>query len=226
MVENRKKQTKGIKKSKAKKVKKKKVAKVESSDAVVEKKNTDLRLIIDGEDARVHSATVLLRWCISRNMMNIVEHVISENFSRGVVPKPCILISVVSERREVSRDLLPLDQMMSYVQLHKAGVNKIHAAIVWSFNGYNNLWKELMARRRYGYSTDIISWDGSIFTSNLECRVIGEPANMEVDVPEELFAKEPAEWEKNWVNRWFRDKQVDQCAFRKRIPCSARAAAS
>jgi hypothetical protein len=39
---------------------------------------------------------------------------------------------------------------------------------------------------------------------------------VEVMVPKECFAKEPSQWEKNWVNHFFKNKCDDQCHFRKR----------
>lgn len=39
---------------------------------------------------------------------------------------------------------------------------------------------------------------------------------VEVSVPREAFAPEPAEWEKKWVNHFFSKKPVDQCHFRRR----------
>jgi len=38
----------------------------------------------------------------------------------------------------------------------------------------------------------------------------------QVLVPVEVFAKEPAAWEKAWVNLFFRSRPGDQCDFRKR----------
>ena len=39
---------------------------------------------------------------------------------------------------------------------------------------------------------------------------------MSVSVPAGAFAKEPPQWEKNWVNYWFRQKPQDQCEYRRR----------
>lgn len=39
---------------------------------------------------------------------------------------------------------------------------------------------------------------------------------VDVDVPAEYFAKEPPQWEKDWVLWLLKDKGIDQCAFRKR----------
>jgi hypothetical protein len=39
---------------------------------------------------------------------------------------------------------------------------------------------------------------------------------IDIDMPSGCFAKEPSDWEKNWVNFFFKNKAVDQCEFRRR----------
>lgn len=49
---------------------------------------------------------------------------------------------------------------------------------------------------------------------NLQALLMNEFMN--VEVPDGVFAKEPPEWEKAWVNWLFRNKAIDQCDYRRR----------
>ncbi|MDI6733897.1 MAG: hypothetical protein QMD50_00170 [Patescibacteria group bacterium] len=69
-----------------------------------------------------------------------------------------------------------------------------------------------------GYSSNyrigILNYDGVINKSDLGLHLGYD--ELYVDVPKELFAKEPPEWEKRWVNFWFETKAVDECKYKKR----------
>jgi hypothetical protein len=125
-----------------------------------------------------------------------------------------------SSRKEVRR-VVPMKDLISYVEFRVPGKNKI-----WAFLSTLNS-KE--ARERYlvksggDFCTDILSHDGNewsyIFNfSDASGRHEPEMAAVvtDVSVPTVCFAKEPSQWERDWVNHLFRNKCLDQCEFRRR----------
>ena len=168
-----------------------------------------LKLII-GEEGKTQSATVPVRWCVDKetleNLVKIIE-----------VLNPHILLVVVSDKKEISRQLAPLDQLVEYIQFQRPGANKVFATIVWSDKKTEkerkkNLWNRFLKKDDGDYSTTLI-YNGE-FEKELLKSI--EFAEVEVVIPKELFAKEPPAWEKRWVNMWFETRPKDQCQYRRR----------
>ncbi len=84
----------------------------------------EIKLAIEQDpDGQVHSS-VPVSWCLSPDIVERLKE-------RGV-ENPYALIVVTNGGMEVSRDVVPLTSMMTYVQFRRPGKNRIHAAVVWS----------------------------------------------------------------------------------------------
>jgi len=178
-----------------------------------------LELQITDNDVSTGSAQI--SWCLDVEMLK-------ELADRGV-KDPQLVIVVGSEgethdiRKEV-RKVVPLKDLMTYMEFRSAGKNR-----VWGVVSYLS---KKQARSRYltkedgRFSTDVVDCDGEQYAPWLLALESAEAQQAEqykslstpipVEVPKEIFAKEPAVWEKNWVNHFFRNKVVDQCDFRRR----------
>ncbi len=172
-----------------------------------------MKLIIS--ETQVQDATIPVRWCLDRNEL--------EKLKEQEVKNPSLLLVVTTpsgnEWTEVDRYLIPLDQMLAYVQFHKPGKNRILAAVVWRLDGDVSKLKELFFERSsyHRYEKNVLTYNGKSFQrDNCQWEFIGGETELEVVVPKELFAKEPPAWEKWWVNKFFETKPRDQCQYRRR----------
>jgi hypothetical protein len=168
------------------------------------------------------SPTAILCWCISRDTA-------AELKEEGAV-LPHLLLVVTKGKgsewtREVSRRLIPLDQVMEYVDFHSSGKHEIHAQIVWHKKGdVRTLRAVVLGGKAHGCKfgpLEILNGDDGTLRDCSEYLgenniVIQEEASVEVEVAEGHFAKEPSAFEKWYVNLWFENPPRDQCAFRKR----------
>jgi hypothetical protein len=116
------------------------------------------------------------------------------------------------------RKVAPLSDLMTYVELRTAGPNKI-----WGFISLNEkkTARSCYLNREYStFSTDILEYDGSDWGWSQKSYAQNNPElyaeSLPIVVPTGVFAKEPPEWEKTWVNLFFRQKPMDQCDYRRR----------
>ncbi len=166
-----------------------------------------LRLLV--KDSHAQEATIPVRWCLSRELMEELKEENAKN------PHLLIVVWNKSKRKE-RRYLAPIEQILQFVQFPGPDENIISAMVVWGESGkYADLHDELLTRGRHRYSTDLLTYgDGKMTSGALRCRTLGSDS-VSVFVQRELFAKEPPAWEKKWVNLWFSSKPVDQCDYRK-----------
>ena len=173
-----------------------------------------LRLIFDPEK-KAQSATMPVSWCISKDTL--------EELKKNNILDPMILIITVKDMQEKSRQLAPLDALMDYIQFQTAGENKVIAMIVWSYEKTSKKRKKQLNKRFMTFSSicgGVKFYNYPVLDAEGELRdkieYSGESAEITVDVPSQLFAKEPAKWEKRWVNLWHETSTIDECHFRKR----------
>lgn len=154
------------------------------------------------------NAVVPIRWCLSK--------VGAKALAAFKVLDPYVLIIVWNEtRRRERRYLAKLGEPMRLVEMTGPGRNTVYATIVWKDPGSDKeVHDRFLSRDGSGYQTTVLNSKKQLDTSKLRCTFGADTS--EVVVPEKYFAHEPAAWERAWVNRWFRTKPVDQCAFRKR----------
>lgn len=169
-------------------------------------------------DGDVTSGSVPVSWCVDVETIKYLAD------NKIVDPQVVIVVAPdmenYSSRKEVRR-VVPLQDLMAYVEFRVPGKNKI-----WAFLSKRE-GKE--ARERYlyksggDYGTDILKGDGSEWSYIFEYDEktgTHQPAfaatPLTVSVPKACFAREPSLWEKSWVNHFFKSKCEDQCDFRRR----------
>lgn len=156
----------------------------------------------------VTSGTVALSWCLD---LEAIKHL---SDTKNTDPQVVICISPVEgyhSSKEI-RKVVPLKDLMTFVEIRSSGKNKI-----WGFISYKSRKEALnyYSEKHGSFLNDILDWHGEEYASYIKnSRDISSP--IIIDVPKELFADEPSDWEKNWVNEMFGSKAVDQCSFRKR----------
>ena len=108
--------------------------------------------------------------------------------------------------------------MMTYIELHSSGENRIYAFVSEESPEEAKLFYS--SRQYDDWRRNILNGDGSDYYKYLA----ESPADKQlsfaepivIDVPQELFAKEPPEWEQQWVY-WLQSRGVDnQCDYRKK----------
>ena len=166
-----------------------------------------LELIIGDGSAEMHNASLPIRWCLDQNTISALK-------DRGV-HDPHILLVVLGHGhygRNEKRYLIPLGEMMTYISFYCPGVNKVYGSIVSSTNnrGGKELRDFFLTRTNLSYDTDVIYSDGTMIPYRCFCSTM-----QKVVIPQELFAN-PPEWERKWVNLWFRSRPIDECDYRRR----------
>lgn len=119
------------------------------------------------------------------------------------------------------RKLVPLTDLMTFLEFTSPGANTVLASIVWDKARLYSVKDTYLARDRHGWEATVCSIDEKTdfrqgWLDQFEVPAKEVTTTMTVDVPQGCFVEEPAEWEKKWVNLMWRDKTVDQCDFRKR----------
>lgn len=105
---------------------------------------------------------------------------------------------------------------MEYIEFRSPGKHRIFGCLVWS-----DYPKEQDAKATIGYyfghKSCLVSSEGDFhkpFSTHSHWDL--DYGSVDVVVPDGYFAKEPAAWEKWWVNLWYESKPVNQCHFRRR----------
>jgi hypothetical protein len=162
------------------------------------------------------SGTVPVSWCVDTETLKLL--------SEKSIKEPQVVIVVAPDGPNYHitkeyRKVVPLEDLMTYVEFRAAGPNKIWGFI--SKRSQKDARNHYLHREAGQYHTDILSDDGSDFCHafsvqyNPDNEHLNSPP-ISVKVPTQCFAKEPWAWEKTWVNHFFRSKCVDQCEYRRR----------
>ena len=198
-----------------------------------------LKLVIGLEDQDVQSASVPLRWCLDKATL--------EKMAKGRIKNPLLLITVVPEKthtsssdplrefdsRSETRYLVPIGQLMAFVNFRRSGKNRILSTVVWDWNGDRSKLRERFLSRDEGwYKKNVLNGSGGFsdqvhrdedrrdqflsFPADLGLRKEDLMAEFDVIVPEGLFAPAPPAWDRRWVNFLLNEPVEDQCAFRRR----------
>lgn len=168
-----------------------------------------LELHLDKREAV--DSVVPVRWCISKDTLEELK-------SRGAKDPHIFIATIYPDGRE-KRWLLPLGQVIEYIDFSRPGPCRIVASIVWeNYGGKKELRRRCLDRSshsRYRYYI-IQGHDDQSFCPNLlDCKWL-EATEIEVVVADGFFAKEPSEFEKKYVNWFFDYPAHDQCDFKKR----------
>ena len=157
----------------------------------------------------IESGTIPISWCVSKDKL--------KELARHGVEDPQVILCVVPEEHyhptKEYRKVVPLKDLMTYVEFRHPGKNKIYGVMSFKYKeGARNDYLSKTYRR--GYDTDMLSVDGEDWKP--AWRGVTHKHSVSVDVPSDCFAPEPLAWEKAWVNHHFKLKCTDQCHFRKR----------
>lgn len=164
-------------------------------------------------------ARLPIRWCVGRDALDELKR-------QGVLfPHLFILVTQNNgdHHHEVARKLVPLDQIIEYLDFHRSGEHHVQATIVWHEKGDIRALKATMLGGYYNsyehHPVEALDSEGNLWfkaTALDNVRHV-ERCAIDVDVDAKFFAKEPSQLEKWWVNLWFgRSRAKDQCHFRRR----------
>ena len=156
-----------------------------------------------------------ISWCLEEELLEQITE----------IPHPYLLLIAWHEvRGEVERQMIPLQQMMTFLQFNMSGTHTLHAAIVHPKERHDksDMVSEVLDMSAFDeYSLHAMDRLGEFRPewindcSNSVTAVAH--TSLDVVVPKELFAKEPPVWLSAWANRWFSRPPRDQCAFRRRV---------
>lgn len=161
-------------------------------------------------ETKVQDAVIPIRWCLNRQEL--------EELKEHKAKNPHLLLVIVHDKKEVDRYLIPLNQMLAYIQFHKPGENQILATVVWSYTGDTSKLRKCFFEpdTSGAYEQKVLNYEGENLLPDFNCSRLRHQTEITVIVPAEFFAKEPPAWEKKWVNSWFETKPRDQCQYRRR----------
>jgi hypothetical protein len=129
-------------------------------------------------DTDVTSGSIPITWCLNKELL--------ERLSELHIEDPQVVISVAPVSSNYNstmeyRKVVPLKDMLAYVDFHFPGKNKIYAVISGEAK---KLAKETyLARRNYGYYEDVLNTSGDDYCSWIYCKAVP----LEVEVPEDCF---------------------------------------
>lgn len=171
-------------------------------------------------DANLSSGSVAVSWCL--------DHEILKRLADEKLTDPQVIIVVAPTENyhlsKESRKVVPLKDLMTYIECRVAGKNKIYGLI--STRKPKDAREHYLSKDGNEFQNNVLDYDGEGYSS----RLIGaeddehrEPGTyqflsdpLDIEVPKAAFAKDPPKWEKPWVNHYFRQKVVDQCHYRRR----------
>lgn len=164
-----------------------------------------------GEGRVLEHPSVFASWCFLGDLAERIR----ARVENGLVARLLVISGRVSEdgfvSRTVERQLVDINDPMIAVNFRSHGKNRVLMTVVFGESERALREKYLSKISSYCYSADIMSCGDLKFLSWVN--LLGSGC-VEVDVPEELFAKKPWDWE--WTNNFFDSPPRDQCAFRKR----------
>lgn len=160
-------------------------------------------------DTDVTSGTIAVSWCLTKELLqNLADRGLQD-------PQVVICVAPVGARYHIKKEyrkVVSLKDLMAYIEFRCPGKNKIYAFI--PMVDKRKARNHFLCKDGGAFATSIIDYDGSRWRdtlSSLESKDV-----VTVNVPKECFAREPREWEKQWVNHLFKAKPIDQCDFRRR----------
>jgi hypothetical protein len=116
------------------------------------------------------------------------------------------------------RQLLPIDQMIAYLNFRRPGKHTVFAKVVYGDKLKNLLGKTSDTQ----YNFRVLDWERNLvtdekFLDRFQINTIEGKAELEVVIPEEHFPKEPPAWLMKLANIGFDYPPIDQCSFRRRL---------
>lgn len=171
------------------------------------KVTNDFELIVGEQGGQIHNADIPVRWCVTPKMVKEME-------DAGVVDPHIVIAAATKDGKEMSRQVVSLTELMTYVRFTRSGDNKLHAWIVDGSNGRKKVHRRFEQKDGNSYHTDLVdTWDGTRYKLKDEHK----STTVDVTIPDGVFANKKVRPWLNWfVNLWHGGKVEDQCQFRRR----------
>ncbi len=163
-------------------------------------------LTLNIPDKDITHGSIPISWCLDHESIKKLMDLGNTN--------PTILIVVAPQngyhiKKEV-RYVCALSELMTYISFIRPGENRIFAIVFKS--SVSSIKDSELSKYKGVYNSHILNHSGTdIYGYDDYVK-----ASLDVDVPADIFAKEPAEWEKTWVLWLVKDKGLDQCDFRRK----------
>lgn len=164
-------------------------------------------LKVGGPDG-IDNADVPVRWCITPEFITQME-------KDGVVDPHIVLVSVHPRFGEMSRHIAPVGDLMTFVRFNRAGTMRLFGWIVDGKDGRKVLHRNFMQKTKGAWNTTLIDKWGNVGREDIDGTYIGTARN--VEIPPDVFGKEPNPTVKWFVNLWHSDRLQDECHFRQRM---------
>lgn len=174
-------------------------------------------------ETTTQSSVIPVNWCLSPRLLQQLK---DDSASNGGKIPYILLVTTPEENWKVRinykleiRKAVPVYDLLAYVDFKRPGENAIAGLITFNPDIY-------LQRENFCYGSDI--FDNPIYWTNEEKEKTTEPSVwpcvqsklvydlIKVNVPSEVFAKPPPQWEQDWVNLWFLSTPHDQCNYRRR----------
>ena len=163
----------------------------------------------------IQNGSVRFSWCTSKEVINKYDAA-SLAVVLITVPRSAHESNTCKQKGVQRRFVYRFTDGAGYVDVQRAGEFDVYGVLMPFSNKFNEFVNDVQRTDfDYEFIRDFVEADGTQligfgFRDNIAyCSVA-------IDVPEGVFAKEPPQWEKNWVNLFFRGRPDDQCDYRKR----------
>jgi hypothetical protein len=169
----------------------------------------------------VVTGAIPITWCIGKELKEEIQDSVKD-YSVLIITAPLTPNESGSSKTEW-RTIVPLKDMMAYVTFLRPGSNRIFVTLVSKQRFDSSDREHFLMRRGEKWREDVLSYVNQ--AENGELIVHSESgvsqysrakAYCDIDMPKECFAKAPSKWLCKWVNLFWPEAPVDQCAFRKR----------
>ena len=164
-------------------------------------------------DTNITHSSATISWCVSKDILQ-------ECIDKEIKDPQLVICTSPKEGYHIKKEyrkVVPLKDLMAYVEFHCAGQNNIWGYVCLDSAKFTKT--KYLAKDDGEYKSWFLSEDGSNYVDYLVEDPERKPktsAPITVDVPKEYFAKEPSQWDKAWTNWLFRSRPIDQCNYRRR----------
>lgn len=161
-----------------------------------------LKLIVE---QKLESANLKLKWCVGRQLREKIKDIPPERLF--------LLLVVIAEKSEMSRHVVPLENLVTVIPLHRRGENKVIARL---FNATkDDMWKTFTKKESGCYRTELLDYKGRFSeTRSMKAYRLGG-AKISVEVPEELFGEKLGKKETWVLGRYCKIRAGNECHNRK-----------
>lgn len=163
-----------------------------------------------------HDSVVFVRWSLSQKE---IERLSQETGKKFVLISVAVLGDENNSGFEECRQLVPLEQMATYLTLRRPGKHMIYALAIYSYCDEDD--KRLLQVDRYERGFPIYCFPLFDFNHDPKTKPFfsgyfyrNQPTKISVVVADQFFAKKPWDWK--YVNSRYEVLPIDKCQFRGR----------